>query len=148
MEPADIPTVRHVAIIHPEYLALILAGRKRVEIRLTRSRCAPFGQVAPGDVVYFKARSGEFGARALVAGVDEFENLTPTLVAMLFRRYNALACGDAAYWISKQHARFGTVVHLTNVRSTERGPEYRDTPGFSPRSSWIVLRRAAARHAS
>lgn len=142
------PTVRHVAIVHPEYLSLMLAGRKRVEVRLTRNRCAPFGRVSPGDVVYFKARSGGFGARATVAGVDEFEELTPPLVAMLFRRYNALACGDAEYWLSKQHVRFGTIVHFADVRSTERGPEYRDTPGFSPRSSWIVLRRAAARHAS
>ena len=140
--------MRHVAIIHPEYLALILAGRKRVEVRLTRNRSTPFGRVAPGDVVYFKARSGGFGARAAVAVVDEFEELSPPLVAMLFRRYNAMACGDAAYWISKQYARFGTFVHLTNVRSTERGPEYRDAPGFSPRSSWIVLRRAAMRRAS
>ena len=147
MDLADTPMVRHVAIIHPEYLALILAGRKRVEIRLTRSRCAPFGRVAPGDLVYFKARSGEFGARALVAGVDEFEKLTPTLVAMLFRRYNALARGDAEYWLSKQYARFGTIVHLADVRPIVRGPEYRDASRFSPRSAWIVLRSARSRQA-
>ncbi|MFO0833710.1 MAG: ASCH domain-containing protein [Phycisphaerales bacterium] len=140
--------MRHVAIIHPEYLALILAGRKRAEVRLARNRCAPFARVSPGDVLYFKARSGGFGARAIVSSVDEFEHLTPPLIAMLFRRYNAMACGDAAYWISKQHARFGTIVHLTDVRSIERGPEYRAAPGFSPRSSWIVLRRAARRRAS
>lgn len=140
--------MRHVAIIHPEYLELILGGRKRVEVRLSRNRCTPFGRVAPGDLVYFKARSGGFGARATVDGVDEFEDLTPLLVAMVFRRYNALACGDAACWLSKQHARFGTIVHLASVRSTARGPEYRDAPGFSPRSSWIELRRAATRRAS
>ncbi len=145
---ADTLLVRHVAIIHSEYLELILAGRKRVEVRLTRNRCTPFGRVSPGDLVYFKACSGGFGARAIVASVDEFENLTPPLVAMLFRRYNALACGDAAFWISKQHARVGTFVHLADVRPIERGPEYRDAPGFSPRSSWIVLRRAATRRAS
>ncbi|MBL8762243.1 MAG: ASCH domain-containing protein [Phycisphaerae bacterium] len=140
--------MRHVAIIHPAYLTLILAGRKRVEVRLSQNRCTPFGRVSPGDTIYFKARSGGFGARAIVAGVDEYDALTPDKVATLFRRYNALACGDAAYWTAKQHARFGSFIHLAGAREIHHGPDYRDAPGFSPRSAWIVLKRAPSRKAS
>ena len=130
------------------YLHLILAGRKRIEVRLSQNRVAPFGLVSPGDTIYFKARSGGFGARAAVASVDEIQNLTPPLVAMLFRRYNAFACGSAAFWRAKQIARFATLIHLTAVRPSSHGPAYRDSPGYSPRSSWIVLRRPSARRAS
>lgn len=140
--------MRHVAIIQPEYLSLILDGRKGIEIRLSQNRVAPLGCVSPGDMIYFKARSGGFGARAAVAGVDVFENLTPPLLAMLFRRYNALACGDAAFWREKHRARFGTLIHLADARPISRGPDYRNSPGFSPRSAWIVLTRAHARRAS
>ena len=132
--------MRHVAIIQPGYLKLILAGRKRVEVRLSQNRVAPFGRVSSGDVIYFKARSGGFGARAVVAGVDEFEDLTPSMVASLFRRYNALVCGSAAFWRAKQPARFATFIHLSDARPTNHGPAYRDSPGFSPRSAWIVMK--------
>lgn len=131
--------MRHVAIIDPVYLDLILAGRKRVEARLMRNRAAPLGRVRGGDVVYFKAHAGGFGACAVVSRVDQFERLTPEGVADLFRRYNALVCGSAAYWAAKCTARYATLVHLADVRGTRRGPEYRDAPGFSPRSAWIVL---------
>lgn len=119
---------------------MILAGRKRVEVRLTRNRCVPFGLVTPGDIVYFKARSGAFGARAMVSGVDAFEGLSPEGVAWLFRRYNAMACGGAEYWSGKQQARFATIVHLAEVRAIHRGPEYRTAPGYTPRGAWFVLR--------
>ncbi len=145
---ADTCGVRHVAIIQPEYLRLILAVREQVEARLPQNRVGPFGRASPGDLIYFKARSGGFGPCFVVPGVDEFENLSPPLAAMLFRRYNALACGDAAYWTGKQHARFGSFIHLADARAIHHGPDYRDAPGFSPRSAWIVLRRAPVRPAS
>ena len=39
----------HLAILKKPYLERILSGRKPIELRLTRTRRAPFGRIAAGD---------------------------------------------------------------------------------------------------
>ena len=50
----------HVAIVHKPYDEHILAGRKTVEARLTKTSVPPFGCIKPGDRIYFKRSSGPF----------------------------------------------------------------------------------------
>ena len=65
----------HVALVRPEYAEAILNGRKRVESRLSRMRCEPFGRVAPGDRVFFKETGGPFRACARIARVARYATL-------------------------------------------------------------------------
>ena len=39
----------HIAILKRRYLELILSDQKRIECRLTRIPCAPFGRIGPGE---------------------------------------------------------------------------------------------------
>ena len=44
----------HIAILKRSYLSLILTGQKRLECRLTKISCPPFGQIAGGEKVLLK----------------------------------------------------------------------------------------------
>jgi len=114
----------HVAILQSRYLDLILAGRKRVESRLTRTRQPPFEAVRPGERIYLKLSSGPFRARAVAGAVACHENLTPDRVEALRRRYNDRVLGDDAFWRAKRDCRFATFVELTEIEPIAVGPLY------------------------
>lgn len=125
----------HLAVVLPRYMESILAGRKVVEVRLSVNRCAPYGKVAAGDVVYFKERGGAVRVRAVVSRVEEFEGLTPRRVRGLARRYSGPAdARGAAYWRVKERARYGTMVWLGMVREVARVPVPRRLYG----AAWVV----------
>lgn len=131
----------HVAVLWPEYLDAVLDGRKTIESRLARTRCAPFGVVTPGDTVYLKQRSGPIRAAARVSRVMFFEGLTPRRVDDIRRRFGTRILGGAEYWAAKRVvARVGTLVWLTDVRRTVRTPAH---PPFHGRG-WLCLGGATA----
>jgi hypothetical protein len=128
-----------VAILHKAYLRLILAGRKTVESRLTRTARPPYGQVGPGERIYFKASAGPFMATAVAGRVDCRDGLTPEAVRELHREYNTAVCGDEDYWRGRRDSRFATFIHLHDVSPIDVGPHF--TP--SRWRAWFVLDEAA-----
>src|SRR5260221_7933086 len=48
----------HLAILRHPYLDFILEGKKTIESRFSRRRCAPFGAVSKGDIVLLKRPAG------------------------------------------------------------------------------------------
>ena len=63
----------HVAILMRRYLDLVLAGRKTIESRLTRTSRAPYEQIHAGERIYFKVSAGPFMATAVVYAVTCFD---------------------------------------------------------------------------
>ena len=49
---------RHLAILAPGWIEPILDGTKTIESRFTKVRCAPYGKVHAGDLVYMKESGG------------------------------------------------------------------------------------------
>jgi len=129
----------HVAIIHPSMLHEIVAGRKTIESRLSLARRCPFGQVHPGERIYFKLTGGGYGATALVSHVECFENLGPADIAALRRLYNDRIVGSAEYWQRKRASRYASLIWLTRVEATEMGPVFNDLPQWQPRAAWGVF---------
>lgn len=134
----------HVAVLRPEYVAPILSGRKRVELRLSLQRRTPFGEVAAGEWVYFKQTGGGFKARARVERAEYIECLTPLGVEELRSRLEDAVLGGAAFWSEKGGARYATILWLTGVEPVSEGPDYAST-GQSPRQAWFVLPDSAMR---
>lgn len=133
---APVPTARlHAAIVAPEYILHMLAGRKTIEARLASSRRVPYGRVSEGDVIYFRATgSAAFAARAVVDRVAMFESLTPRRVSALRREHNQAIVGSPAFWSAKRQARFATLIWLADVRPAGPTPPLPD-PG---RSAWVI----------
>ncbi|MCC6580158.1 MAG: hypothetical protein IT440_06920 [Phycisphaeraceae bacterium] len=126
---------RHVAILLRPYIRLILNGVKTVESRLTITRRAPFGEVAVGDVIHFKASSGPYMAQAVADAVRFEENLTPAKVDALRKRYDRQVCGQPEYWQAKRMAKYATFIKLRDVKATAEGPALPPSQGLA----WFVL---------
>jgi len=109
----------HLAILKRPYLEAILAGRKRIESRFTRTRRGAFGEVEAGDTLFLKESSGPVRATASVCGVKRFANLTAQKMGQLEAEYNHLVCGDDKYWRGKGDCRYGVLIWLEDVHLIE-----------------------------
>lgn len=125
----------HIAILLKPYIRLILEGRKTMESRLTKTDRTPFGDVSPGDRIYFKASSGPFMAMAVAKSVECIGDMKPADIRGIQQRWNHRICGHDEYWQAKKNCRFATLVHLAEVEAIDVGPSMRPSRGVA----WFVL---------
>jgi ASC-1-like (ASCH) protein len=109
----------HLVILKKPYLGAILAGRKKVESRFTRTKRYAFGRVLAGDKLFLKVSSGPVCATAIIGEVKNFENLTPKQIIKIKQQYNHHIRAGDEYWQSKADCRFGFLVWLRDVRAIE-----------------------------
>ena len=109
----------HLVILKKPYLDAILAGRKKIESRFTRTKRYAFGRVLPGDKLFLKESSGPVCATATVEAVKNFEDLTPKQIIKIKQQYNHYIIGSDEYWRSKSNCRFGFLVWLEDVELIE-----------------------------
>jgi len=124
----------HLAILKKPYLDAILAGRKKIESRFTRTKRPAFGRVSPGDKLFLKQSSGPVCALATAAAVKNFQNLTPKQIIAIKQQYNHYIIGTDQYWESKADCRFGFLVWLKNVEAIEPVRIYK-----KDWRAWVVL---------
>jgi len=133
-EPALPAAMRvHIAILKRYYLDLILAGRKRLECRLTRQARPPFQQIAPGEKVLLKQSAGPIRGQAVVEDILFLENLTPAGVQSICRDYNDRILAAPDFWQSRQNCRYCSLIWLKDVTPLE--PYRIKTPGMR---AWIL----------
>ncbi len=125
----------HVAILKPQYLRLILAGRKTIESRLTLTAQPPFLQVSAGERLFFKQSGGPFGATALARQVESFANVTRDQMRRFYTELNERIQGDREHWVQKRDANFATFIHLRDIEPLDVGPDY----GRANMKAWFVL---------
>ena len=103
---------KHLAILKRPYLKAILDGDKRIEARLTKTKCPPFGQVEAGDLIYLKRTSGPICGTAKVAAVKIYENLNSSEIGKIQELYNKQICGNQSYWQSKSDCSYALLIWL------------------------------------
>ena len=74
----------HLAILAPGWIEPILHGSKTIESRFTKVRCAPYGKIHAGDLVYMKESGGPVKGQFTVAKVETFDNLTDAIVDQIY----------------------------------------------------------------
>src|SRR5688572_1351393 len=57
----------HVAVFSEPFLTAVLTGEKTIESRFSSVRCAPYGEVAVGDIVLIKRVAGPVCGVAVAA---------------------------------------------------------------------------------
>ena len=124
----------HLVVLKRPYLDAILAGRKTVESRFMKTERAPFGKIATGDRLFFKASSGPVRATGRAGKVMDFENLTPKRVERIKRTYNGRIVGSEEYWAEKSGSKCGVLVWLEEVKAIE--PVWIDKRDWR---AWVVL---------
>ena len=107
----------HLVILRKPYLDAILEGRKRIELRLYKTRRPTFGRVFAGDKLFLKISSGPVYATATVASVKHFDDLTPEKILELKRRYNQGIGGSDEHWLRKIDCKFGLLVWVRDPRT-------------------------------
>lgn len=106
----------HVAIFAEPFLSLVLDGTKTVESRFSRNRCAPFGEVARGDVILIKEVAGPICGIAL-AKEAQFFALDSEPLDRIRAKYGNDICGDEEFWESRADAAFATLIELAETAS-------------------------------
>lgn len=124
----------HLVILKQPYLNAILEGRKKIELRLTKTRHHGFGRVFAGDKLFIKESSGPVCATAIVKAVKNYEHLRPEKILEIKNIYNHDIGGGDEYWQSKMDSKFGFLVWLKDVKIIE--------PVRIPKKdwrAWVVL---------
>ena len=132
----------HLAILSPGWIELILDSHKTIESRFTKVRCAPFGKIHTGDLVYMKESGGPVKGQFTVAKVETFENLTDEQICDLFYKeyrdqifstsLSASMHRPPEKWLSAKHA---TLIHVENVIAYGSPFPYQQ----KGRSAWLLL---------
>ena len=107
----------HLVILKKPYLEAILAGRKRIESRFTKTMRSPFRRVLPGDKLFLKVSSGPVCAMAKAGAVKNFENLTPEQIVKIKEQHNHHIRGSDEYWQGREGCKFGFLVWLEDVQA-------------------------------
>lgn len=127
----------HLAIFVEPYLTYILEGRKTVESRFGVHRRAPYGQVAPEDVILLKRSGGPVTGICLVSDVWFYNVNVESWQDLRTEFAEALCAQDPEFWETRKNASFATLMRLSYVRSID--------PVAVPkkdRRGWVVLRTA------
>jgi len=128
---------QHLAIFTPPFLDLILEGKKTVEGRFSKVRCAPYEAIQTGDIVLMKEVGGLVKGSFVVAKVESFENLTPEKLKKLETCYSEPLCAsaDPGYWQRRRASKYATLMHVANsTRFAQPFPFPK-----KDRRGWVVL---------
>ena len=126
----------HLAILLEPYLKFILEGSKTVESRFSRHRIAPYGAVAPGDVVLLKGSSARaVSGLCIVRKVWSYQLNSDNLQHIKNGFASALRADASSFWEERKTARFVTLMRIAEVSPLPPiGVHKRDRRG------WVVLR--------
>lgn len=124
----------HLAVFVEPYLSYILEGKKTIESRFGIRRFAPYGKVAPNDIILLKKSSGPIVGICKVSDVW-FYNLNPLSWKQLREDFTKALCAqDPNFWKQRENAAFATLMRINQV--TKINPvEY----SKRDRRGWVVL---------
>lgn len=122
----------HLAVTPDPWFRWILDGSKTIESRFSSNRCAPYGKVRSGDIVFLK--KGTVSAAFCVGKVRDFD-LSQHRVSDLETRYSLGIHADHSFWTERQEKRYCTLMQVSWLVTF---------PGFriakNDRRGWVVLR--------
>lgn len=124
----------HVAIFSEPFLSHVLEGRKTMESRFSRNRCAPFGEVGEGDIIMLKEVAGPIRGLSL-ASRTWFFDLDHDSLEGIKARYAEAICADDAFWQDRRDTSYATLIQLD--QTTAIGPVRCDK---RDRRGWVSIR--------
>jgi len=137
---------QHLAIFNPPFLDLILEGRKTIEARFSKVRCAPHGAVHEGDMVFMKESGGLVKGSFVVARVEIFEDLNLEKLKELEESYGGPLCSNAdpEYWQRRRASKYATLMYVAEPTRFERPFPFLK----KDRRGWLVLEQGEGRQLS
>jgi ASC-1-like (ASCH) protein len=134
----------HVAIMKKSWglLDKIRSGEKKIESRWSMNKCAPWGMVGVGDVIYFKNSGEPVRLRASVSKIKAYSNLTPKLAKQILAKYGKLdgidlKDADKFYGFFKDK-KYCQLMFLRNPKSVQ--PFGINKLGFGAMTAWLTTK--------
>lgn len=125
----------HLAVFVEPFLSYVLDGSKSIESRFSTRQCAPFGRVAPGDIILLKAASGPVRGICTVAKTWFFDLRSVPLSVVRERYARAICASEDDFWRAREKAEYATLMKLRWVR---------ELPPLScpkrDRRGWVILK--------
>jgi hypothetical protein len=101
----------HVAIFCEPFLSLVLSGKKTIESRFSRNRCAPYGVIGDGDIILIKEVAGPICGVTLARRSWSYDLLTQP-IEQIRNRFGSGICADDGFWMSRAGALYATLIEL------------------------------------
>ncbi len=107
---------KHLAILSQPFLDLILDGKKTIESRFSKVRCAPHGVVKTGDIVLMKKPGGKVLGQFTVGKVLYFPDITPEQFEHVKSHAKEICADyDPHFWETRTAARYVTLMSVLDV---------------------------------
>ena len=126
-----------------ELISKILSGEKTIESRWYKNKAAPWDKIKRGDTIFFKNSGEAVIAKANVARVLQFENLTPKTIKEIYA-HHGVAIGvpkdKHAKWVKDKvdtGKRYCILAFLSDPRRVE--PFAIDKTGFGSAAAWLCV---------
>ena len=133
----------HVAIMKKSWglTQKILSGQKKIESRWYKSKCAPWGKIGKGDMVYFKDSGEPVSVKAEVEKVVSFSDMTPEKVKQILNEYgddDGIEKGKIKDFFELfKNKNYCLLIFLKNPKQIE--PFEIDKTGFGMMSAWLSV---------
>ena len=101
----------HLAVFAEPLLSFVLDGRKTIESRFGRTRCAPFDQVRQGDIILLKRVGGPISGLVL-AKQAWFYELHHRPIDSIREQFGNAIRADDSFWETKRDAQYATLIEL------------------------------------
>jgi hypothetical protein len=101
----------HLAIFAEPFLSMVFSGRKTIESRFSRNRCAPYGKICDGDIVLIKEVAGPICGLVLARQTWCYD-LDTEPIDRIRDRFGRGIGGDEEFWASLANAHYATLIEL------------------------------------
>jgi len=105
----------HLAIFTQPFLDLLLDGEKTIESRFSKVRCAPYGQITEGDLVFCKESGGPVRGQFIAGPVLSFHNVDDRKMREIAAQYGTAICANADlnFWRDRWGKSYVTLIAVT-----------------------------------
>ncbi|MBI4038350.1 ASCH domain-containing protein [Candidatus Daviesbacteria bacterium] len=104
--------MKHLAIFKGRGAELILSGAKTIEIRFSKRKDPPYGQISSGDLVFIKPSGEEIIGQFRVKKVIFFDNPGLSDLSNLREKYEKQLAQEGDFWKGKENAKYATLIFI------------------------------------
>ncbi|WP_159587933.1 ASCH domain-containing protein [Chelativorans xinjiangense] len=101
----------HLAIFAEPFLSMVLSGEKTIESRFSRNRCAPYGEIADGDIILLKEVAGPICGIAFARNIWCYY-LGIESIDRIRHRFGVGIRADDEFWSARADALYATLIEL------------------------------------
>mgnify|MGYP003393181839 CR=1 FL=1 len=128
--------MKHLALFTKESAEKILSGEKSIEIRIAKSKIAPFGAVSANDLVYIKVSGGDIIGQFRVKKVITIDGVDDEDLDEIKDKYGKELINPQIEIKDKNRCKYATIIFIGDSN------RFITSPIKLPKKSlrgWVVL---------